>query len=54
MENEIIRCTNCGWLGYEDELMTQPETNNIGKEEDDLSFVKVCPNCSKEEGIQTI
>ena len=52
MENNIVRCNMCNWKGYEDELEIIPEAVHIRGEEDDVTFIKACPNC-KTDGYLT-
>jgi hypothetical protein len=46
MENNIVRCNNCYWKGYEDELEVIPISVDNGN---DVTFMKGCPKCKTDD-----
>ena len=47
-----IRCNNCMWTGYEEDLVMYNETSKV--DNTTLEFFKGCPNCKTNECLINI
>jgi len=49
-----VKCNNCDWEGYEEDLSLLNESNPNDKEDKSLYFFKACPNCKTDDYLMDI
>ena len=54
MEKYEVKCNNCDWEGYEEDLSLLNESNPNNKEDKSLYFFKACPNCYTDDYLMDI
>lgn len=48
---KLIECTNCHWVGHDDDLVVVMVDNQFNREDHTLYEEKVCPLCKTNEDL---
>ena len=49
-----VKCNDCGWSGFEEELVLLNTTNEHNDSDKSLYFFKACPNCHTDDYLMDI